>query len=272
MADYHIEIKTDKYLGRRVFVHRLLDAWCKTLSPSLTPEFFDLGEPIRHSFDDYGIDSAVEMWLSNGMGLMLRRRSKPKFIAEIDWFEREKGLDPRLFPWSCSVSLHRDAGDDLAQKLLTFMIDQFEAAYGYVTDDDDLRRKHFVTFEDSTGTTEMYEGLDIEEDEVLPGIYWTTYFGPWAVGKIGKGRFRDLEAEKIVRINSGFLVTAYRSSSEIGSAKAAEIEEEMKGKLGSEHFFDKSLVDVESLKDTPEEAEEIEKLIEEVKAKKRSNK
>lgn len=273
MSDYIIEIKTNKNLGSKTFVSQLLEEWCNDLDERLQPEFFGLGEPVRRRFASEGIESAVETWVSQGMGLYLRRRSRPKFLAGIEWFRREKGLDPRLFPWSCTVWLSASAGDGLALKLLRFLIRHFEPAFGYITTNEDHRDKHFLTFEDIDGGTEMYVGQEIlENEETLPGVYWVTYFGPWVVEKIGKDRFAELKAEKVESIDGGYLVQAYNSGSEAGSPLAKQAETRIMNRLGKQHFFDKASVDIEALKTSPEEAALIEEKIRELKAKKRGAK
>ncbi len=127
------------------------------------------------------------------------------------------GSDPRLFPWSCIVWLSPSAGDELSLKLLHFLIRHFEPAFGFITTNEDHRDKHFLSFEDIDGVTEMYVGQDIlENEETLPGVCWLTYFGPWAVERIGNERFADLKAEKVKSIDGGYLVQAYGSGSQAG--------------------------------------------------------
>ena len=269
MSNYVIEIKTNKDLGSESFVRHLITEWRTNLDERLRPEFFDLGEPVRRSFASEGVEAAIETWVAEGMSLYLRRRSKPKSLIAIEWFRREKGLDPRLFPWAVGVVLNRSAGDDLALEQLRFLIHWFEPAFGSITREDDEREKHFLTFQDIGGETEMYIGQDIlEKEQTLPGLYWVTYFGPWAVEKIGKERFAGLKAERVESIAGGYLVRAYNSSSEIGSRHAREVETQLINRLGKPHFFDKASVDIEALKTTPEEAAVVEEKIRELKAEK----
>lgn len=263
--EYYLKVLTNKDLGSEQFVHSLLEAWCNNLDTRLQPERFDLGEPIRRSFAEEGIQAAVNTWVSNGMPLMLKRRKKPKFEVDIEW-RRRKGLDPRPFPWSCTVWLDFSAGDELALNLLRFLINHFEPVFGYVSTYDDNRDKHFITFKDRVGQTEMYVGLDIRN--TLPGIYWATYFGHWAVSKIGKKRFTVLEAENAEPIGGGYLILAYHSCAESGSRVAHEAEDRIKGHLGKSHFFNKENVNIESLKLDPETVAVIESRIRELKKNK----
>jgi hypothetical protein len=267
MSEYDINVRTDKDIGSEHFVRDLLSAWCGELDVRLRPEFFGLGEPIRRSIAKEGIEAAVRTWVDSGMSVLLRRRSKPKFEASIEWWRREKSLDPRPFPWGCSVTLSLSAGDELALKLFRFLIRYFEPAFGHISTYDDRRAKHFITYEDRVGQAEQYVGMDV--GETLPGVYWVTYFGPWSVKKVGEDRFATLKAYKVEPINSGYLVYAYSTVKEAGSSAAQEAENQIMNHLGRANFFDKALVNIEALKTDLETAEIIEKKITEVKEKRK---
>ena len=265
MSDYIIRIQTDKDLGSEKFVRGLLSGWFREVDENLRPEFFDLGEPVRRSFAAEGVDAAIHTWLSNGMSLYLRRRSKPKFLAATEWFRREKGRDPRLFPWSVTIWLSPLAGDGATSDLLRFLIRHFEPAFGLITTKRDYQGKHFPTFEDIDGTTEKYLGQDIlEKDQRLPGVYWTTYFGPWAVDRIGGSHFANL-GSNVEEIDGGYLTRAYLSSSEAGSPSAQEKENQLATQLGKNHFFDKAMVNIDALRTDAETAEMVEEKIMQMK-------
>ncbi len=271
MSDYIIRIQTDKDLGSEEFVRGLLSGWFREVDENLRPEFFDLGEPVRRSFAAEGVDAAIDTWLSNGMSLYLRRRSKPKFLAATEWFRREKGRDPRLFPWSVTIWLSPLAGDSATSDLLRFLIRHFEPAFGLVTTKRDYQDKHFLTFEDFDGTTEKYLGQDIlEGDQILPGVYWITYFGPWSAEKLGRAHFANLNAN-IEEIGGGYLTSAYSFSSEAGSPPAREKENQITTQLGKKHFFDKELVNIDGLKTDPEAARVVEEKIQQIKAHRSGN-
>lgn len=266
MKRYLLEVKTDKNIGDERWLRGLLTEWCEVLDKALRPERFDLGEPVRRRFADEGIEGAIRLSVDTGISLMLARVSKPKFIVDIDW-RREKGLDPRPFPWSCTVWLHISAGDQIGLDLLRFIIRQFEPVFGFVSTEEDHRDKHFIVFDDLGGTAEMYVGQDVED--TLPGVYWATYFGPWAVEKIGTKKFAKLKAHKVESIDGGFLVQAYESASEGGTENARQVETRIIDQLGKQHFFNKDAVDIETLKTSPEVAVLVEEKIKKLKAKKR---
>jgi len=273
-SDYDIWVKTEKDLGGREFASRLLESWTTEIDSTLRPEFFDLGEPIRRSFEKEGVRAAVDLWVGKQMPVMLRRRTKPKLKADIEW-RSVKGKDPRPYPWGCTAWLNRSAGDALASKLFRFLIDHFEPAFGWITTDNDLREKHRLTWEDPPGTASQYMGLDVGRfvsirtdygREILPGVYWMTYFGPGAKRIVGERGLEHLEADKVERLGDGYLVRAYPSVSAAGSEAAQQAERKIMEQLGAEHFFDKSRVDVESLKTDEVTAARVERKIEQIKA------
>jgi hypothetical protein len=271
--DYVLEVKTARHLGSEDFAHSLLTAWRTQLNPRLVPEFYSLGEPIRCRFEDGGIEGAVQLWVANKMPVMLRRKSKPRFVADIKW-RSEKGQDPRPFPWGCHVFLDRSAGDDLALDLFRFLVNRFEPAFGSISTEEDSRAKHFVVWQDRGSTAQQYMGLDVGRfvtvrldygREVLPGVYWITYFGPGAKRIIGEQSLECLQADHVEKLGDGYLVRAYPSSNEAGTLAAHQAEGEIADSLGREHFFDKAHVNVESLKTDEVTAARVERKIAEIK-------
>jgi hypothetical protein len=274
---YVIELKTDKTIGTETFARDLLTSWFGGLPAELCPEYFDRGEPVRRSFEKEGLERAVRMWVDNQRPLYFSRRTRPRMMVSTRW-RAEKGLDPRPFPWGATVWLDRSAGDTLATKLFCFLIDQLEPAFASITTEEDSRDKHWITFEDRTGRSEQYMGLDVGRfvtittdygTDVIPGVYWLTYFGPGAKAIVGERRFEHLEADKVERLGDGYLVRAYASVSVAGTEAAHQEELKIMDQLGREHFFDKSRVNLEVLKTDEVTAARVERLIEQIKARRK---
>jgi hypothetical protein len=270
---YVIEAKTDKNIGTEAFARKLLSSWLSELPAELRPEYFDLGEPVRRSFEREGLERAVRMWVDNQMPLYLTHRTKPRMMVAMNW-RPDKGKDPRPFPWGSTVWLARSAGDDLALTLFRFLTSHFEPAFGSVSTEEDSRTKHRLTWEDPPGTASQYMGLDVGRfvsirtdygREVLPGVYWITYFGPGARAIVGERAFDHLRASTVEKLGDGCLVRAYPSSSEAGTPTAHQAEAEIMDQLGRQHFFDKAKVDVEALKTDEVTAARVERKIEEIK-------
>lgn len=248
MKQYFIEVKTDIDLGTIEFVESLLTDWCYNINLKLRIEYFDLGEPIRKSFNEMGIEYAINYWVSNGTPLLLKRKSKPKFDVDIQW-RREKGLDKRKFPWRCAVWLNYDAGDKLALELFHFIINHFHPSFGYITTYDDIKEKHFIMYKSKEGTVEQFIGRDINEDEqIIPGVYWINFYGKWAIDKLGAKHFSAIPAYDSEKINEGYIVTIYSESNIIGSPEAKEAERKILYHFGEDKFFNIKTVDIESLK------------------------
>lgn len=273
--DYVLRVKTEKDIGTREFASALLGSWADEIDPRLRPEFFALGEPIRRSLEKEGVGAAVDLWVGRKMPVMLRRRTKPKLEASIDW-RPIKGKDPRPFPWGCTVWLSPSAGDDLALNLFRFLVGHFEPAFGSISTEEDSRSKHWITFEDRTGRSEQYMGLDVGRfvsiitdygSEVLPGVYWVTYFGSGAKRIVGERNLGRLEADRVERLGDGYVVRAYPSVNVAGTEAAHQAERKIMEQLGEEHFFDKSRVNIEALRTDEVTAARVEEKIAQIKAR-----
>ena len=271
---YVIELKTDKDIGTEAFARKLLASWLEKLPVDLRPQYFDLGEPVRRSLEKEGLQRAVRLWVDGQMPLYLSRRTRPRMMVSMRW-RPEKGKDPRPFPWGCTVWLARSAGDDRAVNLFRFLIGHFEPAFGSVSTEEDSRAKHWVTFQDRLGRAEVYMGLDVGRfvtittdygRDVLPGVYWLTYFGPGAIRLLGGDHFARLKAHKVEKDGAGYLAWAYSSGSEAGTPVALHAEATILEQLGKEHFFDKTRADVGGLKTDEVTAARVERKIEQIKA------
>ena len=271
--DYFLRVGTSRDLGQETFVHSLLSAWRSRIDPRLRPEFFGSGEPVRQRFENGTVEEAARLWLNNRMPVMLRRKSKPRFLADI-WWRADKGKDPRPYPWGCHVFLDRSAGDELALSLFSFLIDHFEPAFGLISTVEDSRAKHRLTWPEGREHVSQFMGLDLGRfittttdfgRDVLPGVYWVTYFGPGAMEIVGKAPLQDLKADRVEKSGEGFVVRAYPSVRAAGTEAARQAESEIKDQLGKEHFFDKTQVNVEALRTDEVTVARVERKIEEIK-------
>ncbi|HSR50372.1 MAG TPA: hypothetical protein VLV83_06055 [Acidobacteriota bacterium] len=258
-------MNTDKDLGNRAFMQRLLRRWVGEIDEPLRVSHFDDGEPVRRPFAEEGVEAAVELWQQEGRSPFLARRKSPRQMVVIDW-RAERGLDKRPFPWSCTVWLSPQAGDTLTKKLFRFLIEEFEPVFGSVTTYEDRLAKHLVEWDDPLGRTSQMMGRD--PGETIPGIYWQTYFGPWALEKIGLEKFHEIADAAKEQTGGGLLVQLYEPGRLAGSPEAREREAAVRRALGEENFFDPAQVDIESLKTKPADAAQVESLIGAMKARK----
>ena len=101
--------------------------------------------------------------------------------------------------------------------------------------------------------------------EILPGVYWVTYFGPGAATILGGDRLAQLKAHQVERMEAGYLVWAYPSVSEVGTPSALDAEQRIIEQLGRERFFDKAHADIEGLKTDEVTAARVERKINQIK-------
>lgn len=260
---FEIRILTDLHLGNERFVRSFLGGWMR-LPESLRLERFDHGEPICRKIEDEGFDAVVDAWLNGPVAIAFKRVSKYKLQLWIQW-RREKGLDPLKYPWGCWVSLDRKMPDHLVVQFFEFLLYHFQPAFAFLTDEIDQHVKHFITFRDRNSTMEMYKGLDVTE--VLPGMYWQTYFGPGSLDIVDRDKVQNLGSDIVRPFGEGFIVQPYDRSNLIATSEGREREAAILDRLGREHFFDKSLVDIESLKRTDEQARRVDEAVARVIAK-----
>lgn len=238
MNNYLIELKTDKNIGSKEFVDHFIKDWFQQ-GVKLRPEFYDQGEPVKKSFNKNGIEDAIQLWISEQLPLMFKRKKVPAFLMDIDW-RSVKGKDKRHFPWGCTVWLNNKAGDKVACQLFEFLCKHFEPVFGFITTEQDYNAKHFVSLETQMGLVEKYEGTEVQE--TIPGVYWKTFFGDRLIKTIGKTEFSKISSDKSTIINDGILLTPYQYSKIIGSEEGERREKEIKNILGMDLFFEKKKI------------------------------
>ncbi len=251
---YFLELSTDINMGSEEFIKNLLNDWYHHENKLLRPEYYGMGEPIRYSIAERGLDAAVNAWMKNKMPVMLRRKIKPKFTVDMEWRPR-RGLDPRVFPWECRIRLAFNALDHNAISMLKFIVEKLNPAFAYLTNEDDLKAKHYIQYKEKGMSISSYIGrepggktLPGDVSSMIPGVYWVTFFSKWAIGIIGRSKFKDLKVHSLEKFNNGYLVTLYKESKEILSENARKIEADTIDKLGRNLFFDKSKLTPEDIK------------------------
>jgi len=245
MNGYLIVIKGTEKLGDDSVVLGILESWVNHPIPSLRPNRYGFGEPLKKVLDAGSCRELAEEWKAAGRAGMLQRNTKPRFLVDFDW-RKEIGRDTRLFPWGCVVWLDRSAGDANAIALLGFLIKRLDPVFAYATTDSDEKAKHFVQYKDRVGVIQKYVGLEVENQ--LPGIYWRTYFGRHL-----KDRFGSVLGSPKLKLNlvieaNGFTISPFDTSDLAGSDSAREKERSITEVLGVDAFFDLIKFDPTSIK------------------------
>lgn len=262
MNDYIIAIKGTEKLGDQRFLSGFFQQWLSLPMPQLQPNKFGFGEPLKNILDMNTCHEFAASWVQRGSAGILGRTKKPKFSVDMRW-RKEKGKDRREFPWGCVVWLDRSAGDSVAEFLLGFLIESLEPVFAYITTEADEDLKHFIRYKDKIGMIEKYVGLEVGEH--FPGIYWRTYFGPWAVEKIGGLEKASSLSCPVKRLEKGLLLESFEKSDMATSDSAKCSETAIVKTLGMEFFFDVANFNLESLKVNNRTANAIEQAVAEAK-------
>jgi len=256
--DYLIVAKGTEKLGDHVAVSRFLERWMSLSDVQFRPEKYDFGEPLRRSLTLETLPDAVSEWMKSGRAFMFGRTKKPKYLVDVQW-RRDQGLDNRMFPWGCSIWLDRAVGDANAEMLFRLLIECVDPVFAYATTEDDERAKHFVRIKDRVGTIEKYVGLEIEHQ--LPGVYWRTYFGSWAIDLLGGIEpFNDLTCP-VVKLDGGRVVRPFEASEDANCGTSISAEAALYAALGEQHFFSLSQFQASSIKVDDVTADAIEKAV-----------
>lgn len=244
MSDFIISVSCDKDFSQAAAITDFIGCWLNHPRRTIRPDRYDFGEPIKKTLSECNLHELVDDWLSEGRAVMLKRTKKPRFVADIKW-RRKKGKDERLFPWGCTIWLNKLAGDLVAEELLRFLISKLDPAFAYISDEEDQKNKHFIRYNDRVGMVEQYVGLDV--GETLPGVYWKTYLGKWAIDKLGGwtivGKLKNISTH----FDTGLLISAYPESSSIEASDKLKLEDQIIQTLGKGHFFDKRNFDSSNL-------------------------
>ena len=168
------------------------------------PEKCDVNEPVRERFDAKDIHEPVR-WLSQPGGRFKFRKSKPPriegYISNLR-FREIRTSDSKKGPWipvksrfpepafltRWVVWLDAAAATRLGTAVLKrFLIKMFRVSmseYGFLTTEEDHRKKNFKVTVEGASTVECYVGTDPAMG--VPGIYWMNLFGPTYAAWLGK--------------------------------------------------------------------------------------
>ena len=236
-SSFVVSLDTDKTFNDERFARAFLFAWLNHPLEAVRPERWSRGEPVRRPIVSVEFDLLVAEWCK--AALMFKRVSRPRMTVSLNW-RRNRGLDPRPYPWGLTAWLD-SGGSAVPKAFLELAVAHFQPAFASVTKEEDSRRKHFTRRPHNVGGRQIGVAEEFRGHHVLktlPGIYWLTYLGPPAIEQLGEKALCSLPTGRLERFGQGYLLTAYDDPSLIGSEGARVIESEIIEWLGKDRFFD----------------------------------
>lgn len=172
------------------------------------PEKCDVHEPVRERFNPEDLREPVR-WLSQPGGQFTFRRNTPPrvggYISNLRFLEirtRESEGAPWIpakprFPEPLFLTrwvVWLDAAGARKQGtagLKRFLVQMFQVSmceYGFLTTEEDHRKKNFRVIQEGASTLESYVGTDPEKG--VPGLYWMNLFGPTYANWLGREKLQ----------------------------------------------------------------------------------
>lgn len=234
--EFYIKVYTNINMDDEEFIKRNVNNWYYKKNIKLRPDRYDNKEPIRKIFSEVNISEAINLWKKEKLTLDFKRVEKPKFDFSIHY--NRYNYHKLVYPSDCVVWLHESAGINLANEMLLFLIQEYNAGFGLLSTYDDHKNKHFISVKTDQGTIKKHVGTIVGQQ--LPGLYWKTYFGKWALEKVGIEKFNKIQVYEKQEINEGVIITEFEDYKMIGTPQAEKIENELLDHFGRKHFFNKA--------------------------------
>lgn len=233
-----IEINTAVEMGADGFVRSSFREWYGHPNPKLRPDRFGSVEPARRKFSEEGIEPAIEIWLNTGLTPVIKRVAAPKFDCSFDW-RRNAGIG-RLgtVPWKGTVRIYSKIGTNLLLELLGFLVSTFRPAFGSVAPEDEREALHKIRYPAYGGIAEKFVGLEV--GKLLPGIYWSTYFGSQSIEQVGgRHRLAEMKIGQLYQMGEGLAVVAFPKADDWSSEASRKLVMNIRKWRGKGNFFDK---------------------------------
>jgi len=223
-------------VNAREFVNILV-----TENDFLLPEKFDRREPERFVFDPDDLSKFIEVWTSDVIGLITKRKKPYLAWMMVDiWYREAKvfneimsGFDERYFNKEDNVANLLSC----AKRLYNWGA----VSHGYISHRKNWEIKNCfnVITEDACGKPTAGGGNNLREG--LPGIYWANFFGPVYVEFFGRKKFNMSPAYYKEELpDGGFLILTSESPLDYGQPNVRELEEKIIDCLGRKAFFEKA--------------------------------
>jgi len=206
----------------------------------LLPEKFDRHEPERFVFDPHDLAKFIEIWTSDIIGLIMKRKKPYLAWMMVDIRYREAKIPNEIMS---SFDERYFKKEDNVARLLSCakrLYDWGSVTHGYLCHAKDWESKNRFgrIVEDAKGRPSAGGGNRL--DEGLPGIYWANFFGPIYVEFFGREKFHSVPAyHKEEFPDGGFLLLTSPSPFDYEQKQVLKLEEKIIDHLGREAFFEK---------------------------------
>jgi hypothetical protein len=205
------------------------------------PTKYDLQEPVRLGFNSENQEDFINVWLSDAVWPILKRRDPYTLSLSTQWWyqehhqfnELDASIDPRYFK-------RQEMIDEVLQGARDLYI-WGQVLHGYITHEHDWDNKNYfdTLTEIASGRMVSTGGLSLEEG--LPGIYWANFFGPTYTQFFGRTTFLTAPAYHVEELpDGGFLLLTASSPLHYMKEEVRVREKALIEHLGRDAFFEKA--------------------------------
>jgi hypothetical protein len=232
-----LDLWTRADLRPKEFAISFVSSFAEELPTHFPDEWDDINDdPAIVSARDFG--AAVDMWLSNsircGRSIMASRHKRSSLIICFLCGQSRQ-------PHSIFLDLEGVAGGDAvvaaSARLFHRWVTISNADFGRLCCENEWKHKNVIEqFVEDDGGVIPWKVFHQKITTGLPGVYWSTYFGPAIAEWLGVDRVATLPWPRVERHAGGFF--AVRSSSPMDWQADTELDRRALKHLGEDRVFD----------------------------------
>lgn len=201
------------------------------------PDRYNNSEPVKWPFDRQEIDKVIQLWMTGGTGIMLKRLSIPKYDLDFSGERPNLVVKVQASLYLENKFLRDPAGLEASLNFAKLLYELFRPAYGHAEHAKDFSAKNQLTYKQGVTVVQKWVGRKL--DKCLPGVYWANWFGPEYVKFFGAEKFKSAPCYRNEELSDGgYLILISPSPFDYGEAETAEAERALMDHLGVDAFFD----------------------------------
>lgn len=205
------------------------------------PQRCDTQEPVRKPYTPDKLEEATDLlsgYPEHLYGEIFLQGANGTYLAWLRWTSAKTSL------WHIYLAKGYLSKSSNVEELLEFTIglcNRFPPLYGGIAAKEDWDAKHKLLRTSPTGG-ESHEKVGLDITSCLPGIYWTTIFGPAVSARLElKKRTSTLPIERAITLNNGGTILVLRKSPVSPElSERLSHDQEIIDAIGAEYFFDKN--------------------------------